>query len=123
MSRHIRSNGYSSLDSIRHFRKLTNLIVNGRIEFNEYSYMITLALVSLPDEEMSKCVNLIPISSVPSFFEYLQNSLEPNDFMPCPRPFLVGAESDEMIEQVKKYYRDKYISLFMLVRARDSGRI
>jgi hypothetical protein len=89
---------------------------NGLITFSEYSYNVTLVIISGPDESIERAVELIPSDVTDQYEEYLRTYLEPVDYMPCPMPFLAGTVSEEDIEKKKRELKQKYIILHQLVK-------
>ncbi len=108
----------ATTDTITRCRKLAKQLIVGRISFEEYRYNVTLAMVCAPDDGMPDCVDSIPRDVIASYTDYLRTSLEPVDFMPCPRPLLAGGGSEETIERRKRELRPKYLRLYQLVRER-----
>jgi hypothetical protein len=67
------------------------------------------------------CVEKIPPALVPSYTDYLRTSLEPVDFMPCPKPFLAGEVPEEVFNRRKRELRPRYLRLYRLVKERASS--
>ena len=97
-------------------RRLANQLVGTRISFQEYAYNLTLSIIYAPDECMEQCLASIPAEVGRQYMDFLRTFLEPLDFMPCPKPFLVDTGSEEIVEQKKRELRPKYIRLFELIR-------
>jgi hypothetical protein len=95
-------------------------LVAGRITFKEYCYNVMLAMVSVSDEDMPRSVEIVPPDVVTAYTDYLRTALEPVDFMPCPKPFLAGGDSEEVIERKERELRPKYFRLYQLMRERGS---
>lgn len=107
-------------DAISWCRKLAKQLIAGRISFEEYRYNAMIAMVCAPDDGMPDCVDSVPQDVIASYADYLRTSLEPVDFMPCPKPLLAGGVSEETIELRKRELRPKYLRLYQLVRERGS---
>lgn len=110
----------ATVATITRCRKLAKQLIAGRITFNEYCYNVTLAIVCATDKFMPDCVDSIPGDVIDPYSDYLRSSLEPVDFMPCPKPLLAGGVSEDTIERRMRELRPKYIRLYQLVRERGS---
>jgi hypothetical protein len=120
MSQPSTSDRSASTDSADRCRRLANQFIAGRITFEEYAPNVTLAIVSAPDGDIPLCVESVPPDIAASYADYLRSTLEPVDFLPCPRPFLAGGVSEEVIERTRRQLRDKYLRLYQLMRERTS---
>jgi hypothetical protein len=101
--------------SVARCLKLARLLVAGRITFEEYADNATLAIASGPSADIARCVESIPPGFADAFLAHLQDTLEPVDFMPCPRPFLAGNASDEAIERTRRELRPRYLQLYQMM--------
>ena len=97
----------------QHSRKL--------ITFDEFAPALTNTIISTPDKYMSECVEIIVDSALASYAKYLKSTLEPSDFMPDPRAFMVGPYSDEEVERKKRELRPKYVQLYNFVMKRATS--
>lgn len=88
----------------------------GRITIEEYSNGVTLAILSAPISQMERCIELIPSHLAVQYVDFLRRLLEPVDFMPSPKPFMVDTSSEQMIEEKRRELRPKYVRLYQLMR-------
>jgi hypothetical protein len=109
-------------EAVTRCRKLAKFLNAGRITFEEYASNVTLGIVYGAVEDISACIATIPAGVATPYADYLRASLEPVDFMPCPRPFLAGGPSEEAIEEAKRRLRPKYFRLYQLVVGEQAGR-
>jgi hypothetical protein len=99
-------------------RKLGRQLKAGIVTFIEYAFNLTLDMISMSDDAMIEAVGQIPPDAVAPYSDYLQENVGPVDYMPSPRPFIIGRPSDEEIEQAKRRLRPKYVNLHQLVKDR-----
>ncbi len=100
--------------------KRRNQILAGRINFKEYAYRLMLDMVSVIEADLPRCIESIPVELTASFTEYLRVELEPVDFMPDPRIFLVGPYSELQIENKKQELRPNYLRLYHSMTLRNA---
>jgi hypothetical protein len=108
-------------ESVDRCRKLAKFLTAGRITFDEYAYNVTLGIVYGPVDDTAACIETIPDGVVTLCADYLRTTLEPVDFMPCPRPFLAWEPSQEQIEATKRRLRSKYLRLYQLKVGKQPG--
>ena len=104
--------------ALRGCEKLAIQVRRGIIAFAEYAPAVTDVILSGSDGSFPGCVDLIPSELVCQFAVFLRTFLEPIDFMPSPRHFMVGPYSEEEIDQKKSELRPKYVRLYELVKDR-----
>ena len=97
-------------------RSLSTALTAGRITIDEYTYNLAISLVTTCHECMKLCVDGVPTQFLDGSFACLERLLKPDDFMPCPKPFIAGVASDEEIEQTKRRLKPKYIQLYEMVK-------
>jgi len=105
----------ASADSSNSCRKLAGQFLAGRITFEEYAFNAMLRMVSVLDDDLPCCIDLVPVTIVARFTEFLLAELEPVDFMPFPTAFLVGPTSEELIDRIKRQHRPKYLQILKLM--------
>jgi hypothetical protein len=101
--------------------KLAYQLASGRISFLEFANNVTLVIMSASHSAMQQCLSFIPPAYRSQYAEYLRNTLEPVDFMPCPKPFLAGTVSTGATEQKKTELRPKYVRLYQLAKEISSS--
>lgn len=109
----------ASANSIDSCRKLAAQFLAERITLEEYAFNAMIRMVSVLEDDLPSCVDLVPASIAASFTEFLRAELEPVDFMPFPGAFLVGPTSEELIDKIKRQHRPKYILICRLMNDRS----
>jgi hypothetical protein len=99
-------------------QRLADQLTAGVVTFAEYAYNVTLAMIPIADEHMDEAVGMISLDVLAPYLNFLTKTLEPVDFMPCPKPFIAGAASDEQIELAKRRLRPKYVEVYQLVKSK-----
>jgi len=113
----------ASRDSVKSCERLTKQFLEGRITFEEYAYNVMLRMVKVLDDDLPSCVDLVPPGITAAYTEYLRAELEPVDFMPFPGAFLIGRDSEDLIERLKQEYRPKYLRLYQLMKEKPNQMI
>jgi hypothetical protein len=103
---------------VRYCQKLASQFQGKRVTFTEYAHGITLGMISASDEQLKRCVDVIPADVLPQYTNFLESWLVPADFMPSPRPFLAGDYSDADAEAARARLRPKYLRLYRLAQDR-----
>ncbi len=109
-------------DFLEMCRKLARQLLSGIVTFSEFADNVTLAMVAVEDRNLPRAVESIPSSVLADYARYLQNFLEPVDYMPCPLPFISGKVTEAEVVQKRRQLREKYIRLHDLV-LKEAGMI
>ena len=108
---------YDSED-VQNCKKLGRQLLAGKVTYEEYAYNVSLTIIAgqkrtEADDRMRACVDAIvdPVR----YLDFLREFLEPVDFKPCPKPFLVDF-SDAAIEKAQLRFRPQYLRLYEQVK-------
>lgn len=118
MSQTPENNDNATAESVTRCRKLTKALSDDWLTFENYCYNVTITIVGSPFDEVLACVDTLPHNHIVPYENYLRTTLEPVDFMPCPRPFLAGMVTEEMTERRKRELRPHYVQLYQLIKER-----
>jgi hypothetical protein len=105
-----------SKEHLKSCQRLADQLIAGRITFEEYAPNVTLRMVSVLEEDLPRCVEMVPVEFISPYAQYLSDELIPVDYMPYPGAFLVSRYSEDVIESLKQQYRPKYIRLLQAMK-------
>ncbi len=106
------------LESLESCRKLGRFLLADYISFEEYAYSVTLKIVSASLDQIPIFMELIPLSFLQKYKEYVRTYLEESNFRPSPMHFLARPASEQEIKNKEEELRPRYIRLYDCRRIR-----
>ena len=88
----------------------------GNVSLAEYTYNLTMWIVTAPGSYMEGCLELVPKTVLAQYLQHLETEVVSVDFMPFPGSVVVDRSDQEEIEKQKREMRPAYVRFYNLVK-------